>query len=73
LLTDVVMPHVSGRELADMLQPRFPQMKVLYMTGYTDDAVVRHGLVQGQVHLLQKPAKPIQLAAKVRSVLDSAS
>ncbi|HEX3313746.1 MAG TPA: ATP-binding protein, partial [Gemmataceae bacterium] len=72
LLTDVVMPHLSGRELADRLLPRFPKMKVLYMTGFTDDAVVRHGLVQGEVPLLQKPATPTQVAAKVRSVLDGA-
>jgi two-component system, cell cycle sensor histidine kinase and response regulator CckA len=72
LLTDVVMPHLSGRQVAETLQPRFPKMKVLYMTGFTDDAVIRHGLVQGEVPLLQKPATPAQLAAKVRSVLDGA-
>jgi two-component system cell cycle sensor histidine kinase/response regulator CckA len=67
------MPHLGGRELAEALRPRFPRMKVLYMSGYTDDAVLRHGLVQEQVPFLQKPATPLQMASKVRSVLDSAS
>jgi PAS domain S-box-containing protein len=71
LLTDVVMPHLGGRELANALVPRFPRMKVLCMSGYTDDAVVRHGLVQGQVPFLQKPTMPVTLVTKVRSVLDS--
>jgi len=70
LLTDVVMPHLSGRQVADALQPQFPRMKVLYMSGYTDDAVVRHGLVHGQMPFLQKPATPVNLARKVRSLLD---
>jgi two-component system cell cycle sensor histidine kinase/response regulator CckA len=72
LLTDVVMPHLGGRQVAEAIRPRFPEMKVVYMSGYTDDAVVRHGLVHEQVPFLQKPVSPLKLARKVRSVLDAA-
>jgi hypothetical protein len=70
LVTDVVMPGMSGRELADSLRPAFPNMKTLFMSGYTDDAVIRHGLVQEQMAFLQKPFSPLALARKVRVVLD---
>ncbi len=70
LIADVVMPHMSGRELADRLGPLRLEMKVLYLSGYTDDAVVRQGLSHGDVEFLQKPFTPDVLTRKVREVLD---
>ena len=70
LVSDVVMPHVGGRELAERLALTRPEMKVLFVSGYTDDAVVRHGVLATEMAFLQKPFTPRDLANKVREVLD---
>jgi signal transduction histidine kinase len=69
LLTDVIMPGMSGRELADQLSAQRPQLRVLYMSGYTDDAVVRHGMLDPDLSYLEKPFRPAKLLAKVRETL----
>lgn len=71
LLSDVIMPGLNGRALAERLQLRQPGLKVLYMSGYTDDAIVDHGVLAAGTHLLHKPFSEESLIHKVREVLDA--
>jgi CheY-like chemotaxis protein len=70
MLTDIVMPRMSGSELAKLLKPLYPEIKILYMSGYTDNAIVRHGVLEKGVNYIQKPFTMEGLARKVREVLD---
>lgn len=71
LATDVVLPVISGRTVAEMIQKQYPDTKVLFISGYTDEAVLRHGVQLKEVAYLQKPYTPDGLCQKVRDVLDS--
>ena len=70
LLTDVIMPGMSGRLLAEKILEARPQTRIVYMTGYTDDMVVQHKVLEPGVKVLQKPFTKVDLAQKVRSTLD---
>jgi PAS domain S-box-containing protein len=72
LLTDVVMPGMSGAALAQQLQERYPHLKVLYTSGYTQNVIVHHGVLEEGIAFLPKPYRPADLAHRVREVLDSA-
>jgi two-component system cell cycle sensor histidine kinase/response regulator CckA len=69
-ITDVVMPQMGGRELVDHLTPLRPNIRVIYMSGYTDDAIMRHNLLDEKVQFIQKPFAAYALARKVRQALD---
>ncbi len=71
LLTDVVMPGMSGRELAKKIEPLFDNIKILFMSGFTDDAIVQHGVLDADLQFFQKPFSPTDLARRVRGLLDA--
>jgi DNA-binding NtrC family response regulator len=73
VLADVVMPGMSGSELARLLKPLYPEIRILYMSGYTDNAIVHHGVLEKGVNYIQKPFTVEGLARKVREVLDKDS
>ena len=73
LLTDVIMPQMSGRDLAARLRLLQPTLKILYMSGYTDDMLAHHGVLEPNVYLLPKPFAPDELGAKLREVLDTST
>jgi len=70
MITDVVMPKMGGKETAERLQPLYPHMKVIYMSGYTDKAIVHHGVLAPELNFIEKPFSPEKLALKVLEVLD---
>jgi len=71
MLTDVVMPRMNGRELAERLRLSRPEIKVLYMSGYTTNAIVHHGILDAEINFVQKPVKVLSLMQKVREVLET--
>jgi hypothetical protein len=71
VLSDVVMPVLNGRELSERLAADRPEIRVLFMSGYTDDDIIRRGLLRPGAPFLQKPFMPVELSRKVREVLDA--
>jgi CheY-like chemotaxis protein len=69
LITDVVMPEMNGRELATQLLIRYADLKILFMSGYTDNVIAHHGVLEEGIHFLPKPVSKRQLAVAVKQVL----
>jgi len=71
LITDVVMPEMSGRKLVDLIRAKHPALKVLFMSGYTEDQISEKGVQNKEINFIQKPFSPLELAKKVRQILDA--
>ena len=71
LVSDVVMPHMNGKQLADEVRRRMPSLPILFVSGYTDDIIAQHGIVGGGIALLSKPFSPATLGQRVRELLDA--
>jgi len=71
VITDVIMPQMDGTVMAEWLKSRFPDLKILFTSGYTDDAIVHHGVLEPGVAFLAKPYTPATLTRKVRELLDT--
>ena len=71
VITDVIMPRMGGKVMAEWLKATFPDLKVLFTSGYTDDAIAKHGVLDTSVDFLPKPYTPSSLAHKVRAMLDA--
>lgn len=70
MITDVVMPKMGGKEAADKMQSLYPRIKVLYMSGYTNQAIIHHGVLEPGLNFIEKPFTPEGLARKVRQTLN---
>jgi two-component system cell cycle sensor histidine kinase/response regulator CckA len=70
LFTDVVMPHMSGKELSERMKALYPQTRILFTSGYTENSMLRQGVLNKGLALLEKPFTPSALAHKLREVLD---
>ena len=71
LITDVVMPGMNGRDLASRMRQLHPELKVLYMSGYTANVIEQHGLLHAEINFIQKPFSNKNLTRKVREILDA--
>jgi YesN/AraC family two-component response regulator len=70
LLTDVIMPKMNGKELADRLSQKYPGLKIIFFSGYTDEGIVQHGILQSGTEFIHKPFSQQTLVQKIRNVLD---
>lgn len=69
ILTDVIMPHMSGKQMVDLLKPQLPNTKIVFMSGYTDDALAPHGVLEPDIELIEKPFLAKNLVTRIREIL----
>ena len=72
IVTDVIMPVLGGKDMINEIQPILPQVPVMFMSGYTDDALAEHGVLEPGIFFIEKPFSPARLTYKVREILDAA-